>query len=232
MCDTIRGERLNKKTAIFFLMISIFVASAIATVSIGYEIGLFSPQYHAYIIASPSMEPTLNPGDTIVVDKTVLAEDIYAHYVDGDIIAFHTYMSGGPNLRLGYPDETLVHRAVNKTLIDEKLYFTTKGDNNQTPDFWHVPDYYVVGKVISVNPQLGSLPLPSVLLVGICTAIGTGLASVFLFVSMRKDKTRAEPTAELTKIPIEISSCPKCGRQLPKGDLKFCPFCGASLEQK
>jgi hypothetical protein len=97
--------------------------------------------------------------------------EIYTHYDTGDIIIFHTYMPGGPNLRPGYPDELIVHRAVNKTLRydnyvgKEVLYFTTKGDGNPDVDRWPgtnydgVPDYYTVGKVVGVVPYVGSIPL-------------------------------------------------------------------------
>jgi signal peptidase I len=214
-------------------MIGLFAASVIVIVLTSYQMGGFGGKYHAYIVKSPSMEPTLRPEDTILVDTSVTTEDIYTHYGNGDIIIFHTYMLGGPNLRPGYPDELIVHRAINKTLTNGILYFSTKGDNNQTPDFWHVPENYVVGKVIDINPQLGPMPLTMTsLILAICAAIGTGFASVFLFAFRRKEKTRAEPAVELTRITTEISSCSKCGKQLPKGDLKFCPFCGASLEQK
>lgn len=116
-------------------------------------------EYPLLAVASPSMVPTLNVGDLIVVHGISNASEIYTHYSNGDIIIFHTYMSGGPNLRTGYPDELIVHRAINKTLIDGKLYFSTKGDNNQTPDFWRVPDNYIVGKVVGVVPWIGNVPL-------------------------------------------------------------------------
>lgn len=35
---------------------------------------------------------------------------------------------------------------------------------------------------------------------------------------------------ELEKMAIPTPKCPKCGKELPKGDFTFCPFCGASLK--
>lgn len=116
-------------------------------------------EYPLLAVASPSMVPTLNVGDLIVVHGISNASEIYTHYGNGDIIIFHTYMLGGPNLRPGYPDELIVHRAINKTLTNGILYFSTKGDNNQTPDFWHVPENYVVGKVVGTAPWIGNVPL-------------------------------------------------------------------------
>ena len=35
---------------------------------------------------------------------------------------------------------------------------------------------------------------------------------------------------QLEKMAIKTPICPKCGKEIPKGNFKFCPFCGASLE--
>jgi len=36
---------------------------------------------------------------------------------------------------------------------------------------------------------------------------------------------------QLEKMAIK-TTCPKCGKEIPKGNFMFCPFCGASLERK
>jgi signal peptidase I len=128
--------------------------------------------YPLLAVASPSMVPTLNVGDLIVVHGVSNASEIYTNYGNGDIIIFHTYLPGGPNLRPGYPDELIVHRAINKTLKydsyvgREVWYFTTLGDNNKDAvDRWPgtnydgEPDYYIVGKVVGTIPYVGSIPL-------------------------------------------------------------------------
>jgi signal peptidase len=117
-------------------------------------------EYPLLAVASPSMVPTLNVGDLIAVHGVSNVSEIYTHYGNGDIIIFHTSLpSYQDNLRPGYPDELIVHRAINRTLVSGVWYFTTKGDNNQTPDFWRVPDYYIVGKVVGVVPWIGNIPL-------------------------------------------------------------------------
>jgi len=137
--------------------------------------------YPLLAVASGSMVPTLNVGDLIIVHGVSNVTEIYTHQaiVDpqtgkitggGDIIIFHTYMSGGPNLLPGSPDELIVHRAINKTLIDGVWYFTTKGDANpfgpgrssaesSISDPWKVPASYVVGKVVGSVPWIGNIPL-------------------------------------------------------------------------
>jgi DNA-binding Lrp family transcriptional regulator len=43
--------------------------------------------------------------------------------------------------------------------------------------------------------------------------------------------TEAMSTNASEKTPKSLT-CPKCGKRLPQGKYGFCPFCGASLEQK
>jgi signal peptidase I len=139
-------------------------------------------EYPLLAVASGSMEPTLDVGDLIVVHGISNASEIYAHPVivdsqtgniigGGDIIIFHTYLTGGPNLRPGQPDDLIVHRAINKTLKDDSYtgrkvwYFITKGDHNPTSDpgtvlpGGPVPEYYVVGKVVGLVRYVGYIPL-------------------------------------------------------------------------
>ena len=120
-------------------------------------------------VASGSMEPTLNIGDLIIVQGVSNFSEIYAHPSNGDILVFHTYMSGGPNLLYNQPDELIVHRAIGRVLENnsagkEIWYFITKGDHNPVEDPGYilsgpVPQYYVVGKVIGSVPYIGGIPL-------------------------------------------------------------------------
>ena len=130
-------------------------------------------EYPLLAVASGSMVPKLNIGDLIIVHGISNFSTIYAHPGNGDIIVFHTYLPGGPNLK-GGGDELIVHRVISKTSIYDSLlrrnvtYFSTKGDANPSPDFWDlppngggpgIPDYYVVGKVIGDVPWIGNIPL-------------------------------------------------------------------------
>jgi signal peptidase len=126
--------------------------------------------YPLLAVASGSMVPTLNVGDLIIVHGVSNYSEIYTHYGNGDIIVFHTYEPGGPNLQPGRSDELIVHRAINKTLRydsytgKEVWFFTTKGDNNPVADpgtilTGPVPEYYVVGKVVGSIPYVGNVPL-------------------------------------------------------------------------
>jgi len=133
---------------------------------------VLATEYPLLAVATPSMVPTLNVGDLIIVHGVSGASEIYTHPGNGNIIVFHTYIPNlGPNLYPGKPEELIVHRAINKTLkFDsyvgrEVWYFTTKGDNNPTEDRWPgtsydgVPEYYIVGKVVGSVPWIGNVPL-------------------------------------------------------------------------
>jgi len=93
-------------------------------------------------VASGSMIPTLQVGDLIIVQGVPNANNIKAASESGDIIVFYE-----PK---GYkdPNDLIVHRAINKTSKDGKLYFKTQGDANSGPDRREVPEDYVVGKVV------------------------------------------------------------------------------------
>lgn len=147
----------------------------------GFWFGLrfaLATEYPMLAVASGSMIPTLNVGDLILVHGVPNASEIrVAPQPDGDIIVFHTYLADlgsgqpGPNLQPGREPELIVHRAINRTLKWDNYvgkyvwYFTTKGDANTPEDRWPgtnfdgVPEYYVVGKVVSTVPWIGNVPL-------------------------------------------------------------------------
>lgn len=107
-------------------------------------------EYPGLAVASQSMEPTLNVGDLIVVQGTP-ASQIYANYLNGDIIVFRR-----PS---GDPTELIVHRAVVKEWNGTNWLFTTKGDNNVGADPQIIPDDFVIGKVIGRIPWIGNFAL-------------------------------------------------------------------------
>jgi len=102
-------------------------------------------------VASGSMIPTLQVGDLIIVQGVLNASNIEAASKDapnpgditGDIIVFYN-----PAKPYKDPNDLIVHRAINKTSKDGKLYFKTQGDANPGPDSREVPEDYVVGKVV------------------------------------------------------------------------------------
>jgi len=126
---------------------------------------VLATEYPFLAVVSPSMVPTLNVGDLIVVQGISNFSQVHAapYKTDnpGDILVFH-------NPR--HPEDLIVHRAIEKFYQNGTWYFKTKGDNNNGADNWSlpngtrlpkgaVPQQYVVGKVIYVVPWLGHVAL-------------------------------------------------------------------------
>jgi len=124
----------------------------------------FKSEYPLLPVDAGSMNPTLNVGDLVVVQGLSDASEIkVGEKPDGDIIVFR---------RPSNPDELLVQRAINKTLVDDVWYFRTQEDNASEP-YWVYGGLYVedtrgggyfhekflIGKVVSKIPYLGYIPL-------------------------------------------------------------------------
>jgi len=148
------------KTAIMIILIIVIV--------FGFWYGsqlVLNTQYPALAVASGSMctlpgsycdgwshpfSPTLHIGDLIIVQGIAPEEINAASYPDGDIIVFHQPQAGG---------ELIVHRAVEKQIIGDKIFFRTKGDGNAGPDPTMVSEDQVIGKVILRVPWIGHIAL-------------------------------------------------------------------------
>lgn len=103
-----------------------------------------SPLLGAYIIVTPSMVPTINVEDAIIVLRKEPEE-----FKMKDII---TFTSSDPR----YSGLTITHRIVGiERMSDGELYFRTKGDNNNVEDATLVPATNVYGKVILKIPLIG-----------------------------------------------------------------------------
>jgi len=116
-------------------------------------------EYPLLAVASGSMMPKLNVGDLIIVQGLLNANEIYAAPApDGTIIVFHRPTDLG---------ELIVHRAIKTVENSGTWYFQTKGDNNNSPDYWSGPETLngmistklLVGKVVGIVPWIGNVPL-------------------------------------------------------------------------
>lgn len=143
---------VSKKLMVIALVITLVsVGSALALYTITNPYITNFPQSpfltENYIVlkcVTESMEPTIHNGNYILVDKSVSPADLNADYPNSDIIVFYRPMSN----RTLY----IVSRIANKTTIDGKLYFYTKGDANIVCDPWGpVGEDLIVGKVVDTN---------------------------------------------------------------------------------
>ena len=89
------------------------------------------------IIASGSMQPTLNPGDiTLIINAPPTTIKI------GDIIQYQT------------ADAPIIHRVIDIYTSGNTLWFVTQGDANNAPDN-PINARNIMGKVVFTIPQLG-----------------------------------------------------------------------------
>lgn len=103
-----------------------------------------TPLLSAYIIISPSMVPTIKVEDAIIVMRQE-ADQLEV----GDII---TFLSSDPR----YSGLTITHRIVGiETSENGKIYYRTKGDNNNSEDTALVSSDNVYGRVILKIPKIG-----------------------------------------------------------------------------
>jgi len=97
-----------------------------------------------YVVATKSMEPTINVSDAIVVKRGNDELEI------GDII---TFSSADPyNFGL-----VITHRIMKIYEKDGLVFYKTKGDNNNNYDNYLVPKNRVHGKVVFKIPYIGIL---------------------------------------------------------------------------
>ena len=105
------------------------------------------PIYSAYVIVSPSMVPTINVNDGVVVQRV----DKQGNLNIGDIITFSS-----KDIR--YSGLTITHRIVGKqTIQNGNLVYRTKGDNNKSEDSSLVSFGDIYGKVLFKVPSVGVL---------------------------------------------------------------------------
>lgn len=104
------------------------------------------PLIGGYVIITPSMVPTINVNDAVLVKRVSNNELII-----GDIITFKSSDER-------YKGLTITHRVVGTQSISSgNLVYRTKGDNNRIEDSAVVDFKNIYGKVIIKFPKLGYL---------------------------------------------------------------------------
>jgi len=157
------------RTAILFAI----VIGGVIVFQLGLRAALRT-HYPLAAVESPSMVPTLNVGDIIVVRGGQNMSEIESGSVGGnpvgDIIVF--YDPRGTTRRVYWffkAPALIVHRAIDKKYDNatDMWYFQTKGDNNPSPDNWDnnpytscdLPGTKIVGKVGGRIPWMGRISL-------------------------------------------------------------------------
>jgi signal peptidase len=104
------------------------------------------PIFSLFTIVSPSMEPNIMVYD-VIFDKKVNNND---ELNVGDIITFYSDAIDTN----GY---TITHRIYKKYIVNNTVYYETKGDNNNSPDVGKITIDNIVGKYVFKMPMLGKV---------------------------------------------------------------------------
>lgn len=106
-----------------------------------------NPLFGAYVIVSPSMVPTIQINDAIVIHR-----EKNDNYQVGDIITFSS-----SDIR--YKGLTITHRIIKKMTNNQGISsnYKTKGDNNAVADAAVVKTDDIYGKVLFKVPKIGYL---------------------------------------------------------------------------
>lgn len=121
-------------------MLGWLFTSLAAIIIIWFSLGVFS--FSPRVILTGSMQPGIKIGDVVIIHK-INGKDAKL----GDIIMFP----------MG--EMKVTHRVIAVKEVDQKKYFTTKGDANPDPERDPIPEKNVKGKVVMVIPKLGKLTL-------------------------------------------------------------------------
>ena len=126
---------------IIFLLFIFYFADLLYNIHSGED---KPPLFDAYVIVSPSMVPTINVQDAIIIRR-----EEPENLKQGDIISFlatDSYYSG----------KVITHRIIGiEHAEDGSLLYRTKGDNNNVADGTLVNEDNVYGKVLFRIPYLG-----------------------------------------------------------------------------
>lgn len=113
-----------------------YIGISIMSIIILFACGIF--RIYPVAIASNSMKPVFERGDIQIIDKKE------QEYKIGDIIQFY-----------GLNNTIFVHRVVSVRKENGNIYYTTKGDNNETVDLMEISQSRIIGKSIFTLKYLG-----------------------------------------------------------------------------
>jgi len=133
---------MNFKRLILLVLNSFFALVLLFSVSLLF-LTVFFPLKNIQIlkVLSGSMEPAIKVGSLILVKKVKVGRISV-----GDIITFHSQEE---------PGLLITHRVVGKEEKDGELWFSTKGDANDTADISRIKFDQIDGKVLFSLPLIG-----------------------------------------------------------------------------
>ncbi len=118
--------------------ISLIPGAIVITILVYLTSGYF--HYHAIVVGSGSMVPSINKGDVVVIEKV---ESDYDDIEIGQVIAYR------------YEGRIIIHRLVKKVKAKDEYFFYTKGDANNDIDNYPIKSDMIIGTVNVRIPYIG-----------------------------------------------------------------------------
>jgi hypothetical protein len=119
------------------------------------------------------------------------------------------------------PEETKV------TLLEERI--RTTETNRKVLSFpttlsavlfgWFLVDFFQTSSSTSLS------------VAAVCLLGGIISGALEIYYGKQKESLMKQ-LKEITESARRLEKCPKCSKELPRGDFAYCPFCGVLLDQK
>lgn len=168
--------KLTKKILYTLLTISVFILLPFVVFTLLTSKTTLLSGIKSYVVVSGSMEPTIPTGSIIYTNKI----DFYSK---GDVIAYEK------------ENRTISHRVLGIEGIGNELYYSTKGDANDSADSDLVSRSEIVGKTFFFVPYLGKIVMAFKTPLGF--ALGIVLpALLFIFMELWNIKKEIEKSTE------------------------------------
>ena len=138
-----------------------FIGYALSGILISFSVLSASGFMKARIVLTGSMEPTINPGDIVLLAPTPRTQPKL-----GDIAAYTARRFSGESVGV------FTHRIIGGNPVDGWIM---KGDNNPSPDVQKPKNEDISGIVFFVIPWIGKLMAPKMLMILIPIGVGIWL---------------------------------------------------------
>lgn len=138
-----------------------FLGYALSAVLISFSVLSASGFVKARVVLTGSMEPTINPGDVVLLAPTPRTQPKL-----GDVAAYTARRFSGESVGI------FTHRVIGGDPVNGWIM---KGDNNPSPDVQRPKAADINGVVFFVIPWIGKLIAPKMLMILIPVAVGIWL---------------------------------------------------------
>lgn len=139
-----KGKYLKRIALVLLeLLILYIVIKVVIGVATNSPVNVFN--HYVFVVKTESMQDFINPGDIVFIQKCQIDKAQI-----GDVISFTCI-----NPTQTIYGSNIIHRVVDREVVDGLIRLTTKGDANVIIDEYQVTGTNFVGRVTLVSPFLG-----------------------------------------------------------------------------